>query len=365
MISGITFSIFFLPAGWIYDSIELLSGSFVYRIGSKEPLSENAEKNAMWKKPFAAIGKILIVAVFWSITVVATAQNEPIENGQPVEREVRKVTPREDLLPDSPHPLDPALQVARETVDLISRTVRDYTCQLVMRERIRGRLKNTEFVRLKVRREQRDGDRIIEPFSVYLYFDAPSQVKGREVLYVHNENNNEIIAKKGGTNNLKEVTLSMKPDSKWAMRGRHYPVTEIGMANIIQRLIEEGERTIHADRNRRECQVKFFDAAKIEGRLCRCIQVIFPIRREELKFHLVRIFLDAESKLPVRFAAYTWPKEAGGRPQLMEEYTFLNIKVNVGLSDHDFDRENPSYDFYESGKDPLVPSAPNPVARRD
>jgi hypothetical protein len=49
----------------------------------------------------------------------------------------------------------------------------------------------------------------------------------------------------------------------------------------------------------------------------------------------------------------------------MEEYTFLNIKVNVGLSDHDFDRENPSYDFYESGKDPLVPSAPNPVARRD
>ena len=319
----------------------------------------------MWEKHFTAIGKILVVAVFWSVAIVATAQNEPIRNDQPVEREVRKVTPTEDLLPDSPHPLEPALQVAHETLDLINRTVRDYTCQLVMRERIRGYLKASEFARLKLRREQRDGDRIITPFSIYLYFNAPSRVEGREVLYVHNQNNDEMIAKNGGTSNLKEVTLSMKPDSKRAMRGRHYPVTEISMKNIIQRLIDEGERTMRADQNRRECQVKFFDGAKIEGRPCRCIQVVFPVRRDNLKFHIARIFLDDESKLPVRFAAYSWPKEEGGRPRLMEEYTFLDVKVNVGLSDLDFDRDNPSYDFYEPEEEPLVPSASNPVVKGD
>ena len=49
----------------------------------------------------------------------------------------------------------------------------------------------------------------------------------------------------------------------------------------------------------------------------------------------------------------------------MEEYTFLDVKVNVGLSDLDFDRDNPSYDFYEPEEEPLVPSASNPVVKGD
>ena len=43
---------------------------------------------------------------------------------------------------------------------------------------------------------------------------------------------------------------------------------------------------------------------------------------------------------------YSWPREKGGPPRLIEEYTFLNLEVNPGLSDSDFDRNNPAYDFY-------------------
>ena len=175
-------------------------------------------------------------------------------------------------------------------------------------------------------------------------------MKDREVLYVHGQHNGKMVARNGGQSNLKDVTLVMKPDSNRAMRGRHYPITEIGMGNIIERLIEEARVAMHVDRDRRECEFKIIENARIEGRVCRCVQVAFPQKRENLKFHVVRVFIDGETGLPIRFAAYSWPLEPGGSPRLIEEYTFLNLQVNVGLSEIDFDREYPEYRFYSANE---------------
>jgi hypothetical protein len=60
---------------------------------------------------------------------------------------------------------------------------------------------------------------------------------------------------------------------------------------------------------------------------------------------LAQVFIDDELKLPVRYCAYLWPQTAGGEPELLEEYTYQNIKVNVGLTDADFDQANPKYSF--------------------
>jgi len=48
---------------------------------------------------------------------------------------------------------------------------------------------------------------------------------------------------------------------------------------------------------------------------------------------------------------------------LIEEYTFLNLRVNVGLSDTDFDRKNPTYNFY-SGQEASAEAA-NPQSNQD
>ena len=298
------------------------------------------------------LGCLLVLAPISELA----AQTDPAAKGLPLERESLKVTSAEEIAPESLHPLAPALRLARETTELIDRSVQDYTCNLVMRERIKGQLKYHEVAYLKVRRAQWDENHLLQPFSVYLHFLLPSKVKGREVLYVSDENNGEMIARNGGDNNLQDITLAMKPDSKRAMRGRHYPITEIGIGNVIERLIEEAELAMEGDRERRECRVEFIEGAKIEGRSCQCIQVTFPVRREYLKFHIARIFLDDETKLPIRFAAYTWPREPGGPPRLMEEYTFLDLQVNVGLSDQDFDRQNPAYKFYQVEEDSLTQS---------
>jgi outer membrane lipoprotein-sorting protein len=54
--------------------------------------------------------------------------------------------------------------------------------------------------------------------------------------------------------------------------------------------------------------------------------------------------LDTERLIPLRYAAYLWP-EKDGEPVLEEEYTYLNVQLNVGLTDADFDPENENYHF--------------------
>ena len=95
-------------------------------------------------------------------------------------------------------------------------------------------------------------------------------------------------------------------------------------------------------------EVKFFSKATIGGRNCTCIQVRRTIRLENSRFHLVQIFIDNELEIPVRYVSYDWPRKEGGSPVLLEEYTFDDINLNVGLTDRDFRPDNPRYRFSQS-----------------
>ena len=47
----------------------------------------------------------------------------------------------------------------------------------------------------------------------------------------------------------------------------------------------------------------------------------------------------------MRFEAYDWPNEPGAEPPVLEEYSYGNIQLNVGLSPEDFQRDHPDYSF--------------------
>ena len=55
--------------------------------------------------------------------------------------------------------------------------------------------------------------------------------------------------------------------------------------------------------------------------------------------------MDDELDLPIRHAAYDWPDEEGGKPVLLEEYTYVNLRLNADLTDWDFDHRNEEYQF--------------------
>jgi hypothetical protein len=230
------------------------------------------------------------------------------------------------------HPLMPALRWAQQGLPTIE-GFKDYSTTLVKRERVNGKVGDYEYLFVKVRQK---------PFSVYLYFLSPAAIKGQEVIFVQGQNNGNMWAHTVGVQDKLVGTLSLKPDGMIAMRGQRYPLTEIGLANLVHRLVEVASQDV----NYGECEVKFFPGAKINNRTCTCIQATHPVPRRNFLFHLARIFVDDQLNVPVRYEAYDWPKEPGAQPELIEEYTYLNLKINNGFTDEDFSIKNPNYRFH-------------------
>jgi Protein of unknown function (DUF1571) len=229
------------------------------------------------------------------------------------------------------HPLMPALRWARQGLVDINK-VQDYSCTLVKRERIDGTLGEHEYIFVKVRHQ---------PFSVYTYFLGPPRVKGQEAIFVEGQNSGNLLAHGNGIKHRLIGTVSLKPTSPLAMSGNRYPITEMGMRRLLERLIEIGSNDVKYG----ECTVKWIQNAKINQRICTCIEVQHPVPRRNFLFHLARIYVDDELQLPIRYEAYEWPARQGDPPQLTEEYTFLNVKINNGFTDADFGTENASYGF--------------------
>jgi len=239
-----------------------------------------------------------------------------------------------------PHPIDPALLEARAGLKQIRDNVDDYTATIVKRERVNGKLGEIQYMFAKIRNRKENADGSIKtPFSVYLKFLEPQSVKGREVIWVEGRNGNKLIAHEGGLLNLGSVYLN--PDGFLAMIGNRYPISKIGMENLVAELIAKGE----AQRAFGECEVKFYKGAKVDGRVCRMIEVVHPTPRPHFDFYRARIFIDDELNVPIRYAAWSWPEKPDGEPVLLEEYTYRNVELNVGLTDEDFDPEHEDYRF--------------------
>ncbi len=159
-------------------------------------------------------------------------------------------------------------------------------------------------------------------------------------MYVEGKNDGNMLAHGVGIKKL-VGTVSLKPDGPMAMQGQRYPITEIGILNLTKRLIEVAEE----DKQYGECEVKFYKGAKINKRPCTCIEVVHPTPRRNFRFHKALVFIDDELNIPVRYEAYEWPSAPGGQPPLLEQYTYVDIKLNNGFTDADFDVHNPSYGF--------------------
>jgi hypothetical protein len=239
------------------------------------------------------------------------------------------------------HPLTPVIKIAKARLAYIDQQVRDYKCLLLKREQIDGQLSPYNFMQLKLRHEQTSPDGTKQPFAVYLKFLKPSNVKDREVLFVDGERNGDMLVRRGGSSLLANITVRLDPKGRRAMEESRYPVTQVGIRNLIERLIEVMEVEQKFD----ECEVKTFEDAELDGRPCQHIQVVHPTEREHFQYHLARVFIDKELQLPVYFATYDWPKEKDQAPELLEEYIYTKINLNVGLSDEDFKSTNPNYHF--------------------
>jgi hypothetical protein len=230
------------------------------------------------------------------------------------------------------HPLMPAIRMAFAAKANIDQNIHDYTCTMIKRERVDGKLTDPNYMFCKVRQQ---------PFSVYLYFLKPADAYGREVIYVAGANNGNLLAHEGQGLKSKFGMVSIAPTGAMAMEGNRYPITELGVGNLTNRLIQVAEQ----DSKYGECEVQFRKNAKVNDRVCTIIEVTHPVPRRNFLFYKAVVYLDDQLNVPIRYEAYSWPKTLGGPAVLDEEYTYLNLKLNVGLTNADFDSRNPSYHF--------------------
>ncbi len=236
--------------------------------------------------------------------------------------------------------LEYVLQFARDAYTRIGQEVHDYECQLYKRERVDGVLGNPQLMFVKIRHQQQDGDKVVVPFGVFLQFLKPERMEGREVLYVQNQNQGDLIARRGGRKSP-NVTMQLPPDSPMAMDGNRYPITEIGFRNLTMRLIEVLEK----EQAHNDGVIDIFPDAKVDGRKCTHFRLTHHKPRPDLTYHMAEVSVDNELKIPIYFRSFDWPAEEGGKPRLLEEYFYKQVRLNVGLTDLDFDHRNPEYHF--------------------
>lgn len=264
----------------------------------------------------------MIVSLVSVGVVAATAQLVIGDDGPP------RIANRVDRVDgEASHKLVPAIKIARSSQAALE-DVKDYEAVFTKQELV-GRTTVRHTMRIKLRDK---------PFSVYLRYGAPHD--GREVIYMEGRNNGKLLAHDTGVKAI-AGTVALDPRGSRAMEESRYPITMIGITNMLAKIIDQWESELKVE----DVEVKYYPNAKIGDMDCKVIQSSHPKPQDGVRFHMTRLYLDRATNLPVRVEQYAFPTRTGTKPALVEEYTYANLKTNLGLTDRDFDIRNPEYGF--------------------
>jgi hypothetical protein len=202
--------------------------------------------------------------------------------------------------------------------------VHDYTAVMVGRERVKDRLLPTEQVLLKFQRT----------FKVYMrWLDGPS--KGREGLYVSGAHDNKfLVYEPSGFQQL--FTAALEPTDARVMDKSRHPVTDVGIGRLLDLV---GDNARRAARNG-VLRVLDRGTGEVGGRRVRQVEGILP-KDPGAGYYAYRVQLsfDEASRLLIRAVVYDWSD------QLLEDFSYTELRINPGLTGLDFDPSNKEYGF--------------------
>lgn len=234
------------------------------------------------------------------------------------------------------HPMAQLVPWANEGLQTFNAKIKDYSCVMIKRERIAGKLQDSSTLYMKIREE---------PFSIYVKYLKPDKKAGVEALYRKGYHNNQLLGHDVGLRAL-AGSLWLDPNGSLAMAGQKYPITDGGIPNLVRKMMETVSLDMKNDPQGKETFVKFVeDGGNIDGRPCIRVDVMHPVKRSCYRFHRAEILLDKEWGIPVRYAAWMWPETPGGKPVLDEEFTYTKLRFNCGFTDWDFNEKNKEYKF--------------------
>ena len=201
--------------------------------------------------------------------------------------------------------------------------VKDYSCVLVKKEKMGDKPPIENVMTLKVR---------AEPFAVNLRFVEPKALAGQEVVYVAGKNDGKMRVKSAGfLGNLGFVSLD--PADARAKATSKHGITESGLANMIERFVVGWDK----ERKVNVTKVRLADY-EFNKRKCTRVETIHLENPEnQFLFYRSVVFFDKETHLPIRVECYDWPAKDGDAGELVEVFSYVNLRLNVGVGDEVFD----------------------------
>jgi hypothetical protein len=219
--------------------------------------------------------------------------------------------------------MDEPLRLVTEASHVFAR-VYDYSCVFVKRERLRDQLQPDQVMDMKVRNQ---------PLSVYLRWLGPKAFAGQEVCYVAGRNNGMMRVHANGIKSVAGFINIDPNDPRVAQNSRH-AITEAGLGNLINRLA--GQWQIERQLNKTQVRIGEYTYNKLP---CTRVEAIHPDDHSGRygSFRTV-VYFDKASHLPTRIEKYDWPRPSGSAEgDLLECYSYVNVRTNVGLRDGEFD----------------------------
>ena len=194
--------------------------------------------------------------------------------------------------------------------------VKDYSCVLVKQERVNGKLLPEQTAQMTVR---------TQPFSVSMKFMSPSSIAGQEVCYVAGKNDGKMRVKGSGLKGaLGFITIGL--DDSRAMAQNRHTIETAGIGALIEQITK-----LHAESRENKSHTTAAEYL-FNGRTCSRIEITQP---EGAKSYCHRsvLFFEKETGLPVRFEAYDRPTQGNPAGELLECYSYANLKFNGGVTE--------------------------------
>lgn len=233
------------------------------------------------------------------------------------------------------HPLQPVIQFTAARAEYIRGNVDDFTCKLVERERIDGELQARQFAHMMVRSERQNQDGSVRPLAAFMQFVAPESIYDRRVLYIADRHEGNVLVRKGGRL-AKFVKVKVDPLGAQARGESSKAITDIGLDKLLDQFVQQARIAIQVDPAATNTTVEIFEQVNLNDRPCTHLRVTHPQPVRGLAFHQADLFVDNQLHVPIRYLTLGWPAQPGQEPPLNEEYHYIDLQLNRGLTDADF-----------------------------
>jgi outer membrane lipoprotein-sorting protein len=198
-----------------------------------------------------------------------------------------------------------------------------YTATFLSQERVDGELGPMQRLVLKFKK----------PFKVYLRW-LTGKHEGRQALYPAGVDGNELWVRLPML--VGAVTVSLDPQGPRARKGSRHPITDVGIGRLLDFISDNAERGLQ----RGELTIEDGGQHATFDRPTRRFILHFPSDPAKGYYCMTALIdVDREHRLPIYADIFDWDG------QLIERYGYVDLRLNPGLTDADFNAKNPAYGF--------------------